>query len=124
VKKEERSFLLFLNDMLDSMQAIEQYIEGVDLAIFLNDRMRRDAVVRNLEVIGEAAHDLPDNLKELYPNVPWEQMYRMRNIAAHQYFMVDYEIVWKIITEYLPQDKEAVIQIIQSLSNEYDETNA
>jgi len=51
-------------------------------------------------------------------------MYRMRNIAAHQYFAVDYEIVWKIITEYLPQDRQAVIQIIQSLSNEYDETNA
>ncbi len=110
--------------MLDSMQAIEQYIEGVDLAGFLNDRMRRDAVVRNLEVIGEAAHDLPGNLKELHPNIPWEQMYRMRNIAAHQYFAVDYEIVWKIITEYLPQDRQAVIQIIQSLSNEYDETNA
>lgn len=123
MKKGDSTFRHFLEDMLDSIQAIEQFIQGIDLDTFLMDRMRKDAVVRNLEIIGEAANEIPDAIKTAHPAVPWEKMYRMRNIVSHHYFGIDYVIVWKIIKEYLPQDKEALIQIIQYFDNEYNETD-
>ncbi len=118
MKKENRTFRHLLEDMLDAIDAIEEYSSGVSREQFLTDRMRKDAVVRNLEIIGEAAKSIPSTIKETYTKVPWEKMYRMRNIATHHYFGIDYEIVWKIIKDYLPQDKEALIEIIQSFDNE------
>jgi uncharacterized protein with HEPN domain len=77
--------------------------------------MRYDAVLRNLEVIGEASRQLPDELKEKHPNVPWDNMYRTRNILAHQYFGIDAQIIWRIATVHLPENLKGIEEIIQNL---------
>ena len=73
-----------------------------------------DAVVRNFEIIGEAAKHLPKELKSNYPQLPWEEMYRLRNRISHEYFGIDYAILWEIATEYLPMNYADLIVIIAS----------
>lgn len=73
-----------------------------------------DAVIRNLEVIGEAANKVPDNIKEEYSVVPWQRMIGLRNLLIHEYFGVDKQIVWKIISEDLPKTKP----LIEKVKNE------
>ena len=71
-----------------------------------------DAVIRNFEVIGEASKNLPGELKEKYDEVPWQEMYLLRNRVTHEYFGVDYEIIWDIAKNYLPENKSQIENII------------
>ena len=64
-----------------------------------------DAVIRNFEIIGEAAKNIPDFIKEKYYEIPWEEMYLLRNKVTHEYFGVDYEIIWDVASNYLPFNK-------------------
>jgi uncharacterized protein with HEPN domain len=63
-----------------------------------------DAVIRNLEIIGEASKNVPVTIKEKYPHIPWKQMYGLRNFVVHEYFGIDYENIWKIISDELPNN--------------------
>lgn len=97
---------LYLQDILDSIGRIGQYIKGVTLKEFQPDQEKIDAVVRNLEIIGEAANNIPEEIVEKYPEIPWNRMVSMRNKVLHEYFGVDEEILWKTITEDLPSLKK------------------
>lgn len=88
--------------MLLSMDRIEEYISGYSYIEFKKDYKTVDAVIRNFEVIGEAAKNLPDSLKIKYPEIPWAEMYLLRNKVSHEYFGVDYEILWDVAKNYLP----------------------
>jgi uncharacterized protein with HEPN domain len=90
--------IISLMDILESMNRIDTYILGVNYDSFLNNQMLIDAVIRNLEIIGEAARNLPDELKNKYPELPWRNMIGLRNILIHQYFGVDESIIWEVIT--------------------------
>jgi uncharacterized protein with HEPN domain len=72
-----------------------------------------DAVIRNLEIIGEASNKIPKNIRDKYTSVPWDEMYRMRNKAIHEYFGVDYEIIWDIVSNYLPENLIHVKEILE-----------
>ena len=101
---EKRSFRLYLNDILTSAERIDEYLGNLSYEEFIRDPKTMDAVIRNLEIIGEAAKKVPGDIKEKYTEVPWEGMYRLRNQVSHEYFGVDLEIIWDIIKNYLPKN--------------------
>lgn len=104
----KRAPKLYLQDILTSITSIEEYIQGMTLGIFIHDKKTVDAVVRNLEVIGQAARNIPSEIVAKYPEVPWKEMISMRNKVLHEYFGVDLEIFWKTITEDIPLLKEQI----------------
>ncbi len=112
MKKEKRNSLLYIQDILQSMLLIEEYVQGYDYLKFVTDRKTVDAVIRNFEIIGEAAKNIPSELKEKYPDVPWEEMYRLRNRISHEYFGIDYENIWDIAVNYLPKNFIQVNEIL------------
>ena len=90
----ERQPSILLSDMLDSINAILEYTNGMDFEAFLNDRKTRDAVIRNLQVLGEAANRVPKISRDGYPEIEWMRIIRSRHILVHDYAGVDYEIVF------------------------------
>ena len=106
-----RKAKLYLKNMLDSMRKIEEYTRGLSFEKFLARKMVIDAVIRNLEIIGEAAKNVPATVKSRHGNIPWKEMAGMRDKITHQYFGVDLKIVWKTIRESLPALKKSISKI-------------
>jgi uncharacterized protein with HEPN domain len=88
--------------MLDAVDAITGFVEDTDLEAFRQDRKTVDAVVRNLEVIGEAARFVPKDVRQRFPEVPWENIVGMRSVLIHEYFGVDFDILWATVQTDLP----------------------
>ena len=105
-----RSNKLYLKDIVDSIQKILEYTRGIDYDRFTENSMVFDAVIRNFEIIGEPAKNIPDNVKEGNPAIPWSDMVGMRNILIHGYFGVDYAIVWTTV-ELLPDFLENIKKV-------------
>ena len=97
-----RPVTLLLDEMLTAIGKIERYVEGLDRAAFLADERTGDAVVRNLEVIGEAAARLPEAFRASASDIPWRRIVGLRNRIVHEYFGIDLEIVWEIVRTDLP----------------------
>jgi len=92
-----RDFRLYLDDILDAVQQIRIYTEGMHESDFSKDRKTQDAVIRNLEIIGEAAGCVPQEVQSAYPEVEWRKIKGLRNVLAHEYFGVNLAIVWDVI---------------------------
>ena len=114
---KERAFILYLEDMLQSIQRIEEYTLGFEFITFKRDYKTVDAVVRNFEIIGEAAKNVPDEIKFAHPEIPWKEMYLLRNKVSHEYFGIDYEVIWDIVKNYLPQNKIEIEIVISKLKS-------
>lgn len=110
---KNRSYTLFLEDMVVSMAKIEEYIIGKSFEDFERDSKTIDAVIRNFEIIGEASKKIPNEVKTSYPLIPWDEMYWLRNKISHEYFGVDLEIIWDIATNYLPQNRQEILLVIR-----------
>jgi len=113
LNKKKRSYQVFLDDIQLAMGRIAGYIKGYDFEHFKKDNKTIDAVIRNFEIIGEASKNLDEKIKEKYPEVPWKEMYYLRNRVSHEYFGVDYEIIWDVATNYLPENKVQIDVIIE-----------
>lgn len=104
----------YLGHILQAIQRIGSYTEDVDEVTFLESKMVQDAVIRNIEIIGEAARNIeryhPD-FAAGHPEVPWEDIYLMRNRVAHGYFSIDFEIVWKTIQNDLPELQQQILKL-------------
>lgn len=90
----------YLSHIIEAIERIHEYVEDISEVTFLEDRKTQDAVIRNFEVIGEAAHNIEiyhPQFASAHPEIPWTVVYTMRNRVAHGYFKVDLEIVWKTI---------------------------
>jgi len=109
-----RGYKLYLEDILTSIDKIQSYIGSFPLEDFVKDEMRVDAVVRNLEIIGEASRNIPVEIKGKYPDVEWRKIADFRNILAHEYFGIDYEILWDIIKNKLPDLHSKITSIISN----------
>jgi len=98
----KRSPDLLIQDIIESAQKILDYTIGLTYEEFKSDSMRVDAVIRNFEIIGEAANKLPDQIKDELPNIDWHKIRGFRNRVAHDYMGINYFIVWQIREEFLP----------------------
>ena len=98
------------------MARVQEYIQGLDFQNFKWDYKTVDAVIRNFEIIGEASKNVPQKLKNNYTHIPWEEMYSLRNRISHEYFGIDYEILWDIATKHLPQNHADILIIIDNES--------
>jgi uncharacterized protein with HEPN domain len=97
-----RSTILYLEDMLESAKNIQNYVGELSYQELIVDRMRLDAIVRNFEIIGETSSKTPQEIRDKYPFTEWRKIADLRNVLAHDYFGIDYEIMWQIIEEKLP----------------------
>lgn len=114
----KRQFRLFVSDILDAINHINEFVAGMSKAQFLLDEKTKSAVTRKVEVIGEASKNLPRHIKTRYKQIPWNQMAGIRDKIAHFYFGINYEVVWKVVKEDLPVIKPVIIQILNDLKDE------
>ena len=107
-----RDYRLYLDDILEAIDRIHEYVQGIDAGVFSSDKKTQDAVIRNLEVIGEAASNLPDNIKIEAEEIEWRKIIGLRNILAHEYFGVSIPIVWDIIQNKLNSLKKTCVKLL------------
>lgn len=108
---EGREYLDYLRDILDAIVKAGQFIEGMDFKRFCSDNKTVFAVVRALEIIGEATEKAPDEVKESHSDLPWREMAGLRDKLIHDYFGVNMEVVWKTVTNDLPTLKSGVTSV-------------
>jgi uncharacterized protein with HEPN domain len=108
----ERDWRLRIYDITDVIEKIQKYTNGMSFSEFYADDRTIDAVLRNLEVIGEAARHVPAHVIERHKDIPWDKMRALRNIVAHEYFGVQLPIVWETIERRLPLLKAAMRRLL------------
>jgi uncharacterized protein with HEPN domain len=111
----KRDSRLLLDDILLSIDKITEYTHDLSFDEFLNDSKTLDAVIRNFEIIGEAANRLPDDIKDEYPLVDWHRIRGFRNRIVHDYMGIDFQMVWLIKENFLPVLKDQIQSIVNDL---------
>lgn len=104
---------IFLEHILDSVDWIESYVVDLSKDDFLASVGKQDAVLRRLEIIGEAVKNLPDTFKDVHVDIPWRRIAGMRDIIIHEYFEVDLRLVWRTITDVLPEFKKQIQDLLK-----------
>ncbi len=104
----DRNDKLYLEDIYSSIQKMEKYIKGMTFDDFEKDNKTIDAVIRNLEILGEASKNLSPITRKQTPDIPWRSMIAVRNKVIHEYFGIDYEILWRTIKDDLPAVKKVI----------------
>ena len=110
----KRDISLYFDDIKTSIERIEEYTNNLNFEQFLKDLKTQDAVARNIEIIGEAVKNIPNQTKEKYPNVTWREAAAMRDILIHDYPDVIPKIVWDTAMISIPKFKEQVLIVIKS----------
>jgi len=108
-----RDWRIRVEDIVEAASAIAGYIQGLTYEEFAEDRKTVDAVVRNLEVIGEAARHVPEDVRARFPELPWSDMADTRNVLIHEYFGVDLTILWKTASTDLPAIFPALRRVVE-----------
>ncbi|RKY57673.1 MAG: DUF86 domain-containing protein [Candidatus Latescibacterota bacterium] len=111
--KQKREVLDYLRDILDMMEKVQEFTQGMDLQNFVQDAKTAFAVIRALEVIGEATKHVPTAVRQRYPDIPWKRMAGMRDRLIHGYFGVDMEIVWKTAVHLIPELRPQIARVIE-----------
>ena len=112
-----RNILLYLDDIFESIQKIELYISEITEQEFINGQEKQDAIIRRLEIIGEAVKKIPDNIRNQYPDVPWRQIAGLRDVVIHEYFGVSPALIYKTATSDLLVLKLTTQQMIEDNSS-------
>ncbi len=106
---------VYLQDILESIEHIQRFLDGVSEDEFYNNVEKQDAVLRRLEIIGEAVKHLPEKIREDHPDIPWRQIAGMRDIIIHEYFGITLEMIWIVATDDILDLKAKVEEIIDSI---------
>lgn len=109
-----RNWSLFLQDMQLCFSKVLRYSQGLTRQHFLADEMLVDAVLRNLEVLGEAAKQIPPGVRERHPQVPWRRIAGLRDVLAHAYFGLEEDTIWQIVSESIPALADQLVQVIEA----------
>lgn len=112
----KREYTDYINDIYDSIKKIEKFTEHMKFAQFEGDDKTILAVVKALEIIGEAVKKIPASIRNKYPQIPWKKISGMRDKLVHEYFSVNIKVVWKTIKEDIPPIKPLIHEILKSLS--------
>jgi uncharacterized protein with HEPN domain len=110
-----RDFNLYLEDILESCHRIVRYTSGMSYDSFVKNDLVYDAVLRNIEIVGEAVKQIPGEIRDQHPEVDWRRIAGMRDIVAHHYFSIHDEIVWDIIENKIPELAEKVEKILNEI---------
>jgi len=105
----------YVKDILESIKEIREFTKGMDFEEFSKDKRTVNAVVRSLEILGEAAKKIPSNMREKYPSIPWKRMSGMRDKLIHEYHGVDLEIIWTVVQEELPPLQPKIKEVLKNL---------
>lgn len=108
----------YLFDMLEAAQKIQRYIAGKNFSDFIREELLRDAVERNIEIIGEAARRLTDSLKQEHPEIPWSKIIAQRNVLIHEYNDIDLEEIWEVASSHIPRLINLIKKIMPPLPPE------
>ena len=113
----KRDVTLYLADIVENMDDAMQYVKGMTYDQFVKDSRTVKAVIRSVEVIGEAVKNLPPEICSLQPDVPWRDMARIRDKCIHFYFGVDYEVVWLAATKSIPDIRQKIADLAEKVSS-------
>lgn len=113
--KSEKNPRIFIEHILESIAEIERNANGLSGKNFLKLITIQDAAIRRLEIIGEAARNIPESFRSKYPEIPWKKIAGLRDILIHEYFGVDLDLVWKIIRKDIPQLKKQLMELEKEL---------
>jgi uncharacterized protein with HEPN domain len=109
-----REWQLYADDIVEACGKIQRFVHGMSYEAFVADERTRDAVIRNIEVIGEAAKNLPEHVTALAPQIEWRKVCGMRDVLAHAYFGVDLDFVWDTATTRVAELEAAVRSLLPS----------
>jgi len=118
MSEKGRDYILFLEDTLNAIEKIEEYTVDLSFEEFCNYDMAVDAVIRNLEVIGEATRNIPSEIRMKYPDVEWKEAVGFRNVLIHDYFGIDLESVWDTLKKNIPTFRKHIAEVIESEKSE------
>jgi len=104
----KRDINLFIDDILNSIKNIEEFAKNLDKEMFFKDNLRQSAIIRQLEIIGEAVKNIPSSFKEKYSTIPWKEMSGLRDILSHAYFGVNIDKIWNVVKIDLPNLKKEI----------------
>jgi uncharacterized protein with HEPN domain len=111
----KRDYSVYLRDILQSFRNASQFVEELSYEKFITDRKTVSAVIRELEIVGEATKQIPTSIKKKYPNIPWSDMAGMRDKLIHFYFGVDTEIIWKTVKVRIPELEPLMQDVLRDL---------
>lgn len=112
IKKPE----IFLTHILESIDQIEKSTKNITVVYFRSDRDKQNSVIREFEIIGEAAKNIPAGFRRKYPQIPWARAIGMRNKLIHEYFGVDLGLIWKTVKEDFPRLKTQITEILAEIN--------
>jgi uncharacterized protein with HEPN domain len=110
-----RDYRDYLQDIFDAVNDIENFVDNMTYEEFIKDRKTLNAVVRSIEIIGEASKNIPETMKAKHKELPWKQMAGMRDKLIHAYFGVDVETLWKAVKENIPPLRQSIQQMLKDL---------
>lgn len=116
----KRNYKLFVKDILDAIDKIDEFVGNMEYGEFMQDDKTSTAVVKKIEVIGEAIKNIPRDVRVKYNAIPWKDIVGMRNKITHNYFKIDYEIVWNVVKEKLPALKIQVEQVLEDMDEKHE----
>ena len=111
----QRDYKAFIKDILEAIHRIESYTKNLKIDDFSKNQLYQDAVVRNLEIIGEAVKRLPKNLIDKYPDIEWKKIAGLRDILIHAYFGIDVDIVWDVVKNKVPKLKTKILKLLEKI---------
>jgi len=113
----KRGYLHFINDILKSSEKVLSLTQNTTFDDFIANWVAVDAVIRNLEIIGEAVKHIPPGIKQKYPDIEWKKMAGLRDILIHEYFGINYKILWDIVKNKIPELKAQIAKISKEIKS-------
>jgi len=113
-----RDYRVFLDDILEAAAKVLKYTAGFSAEKFFSDRKTVEAVVWNLQIIGEAAKNVPEEVRSRYPDLPWRDMAGLRDIIVHQYFGIKLDVIWKVVQSDVPSLVNRIREILEQMEQQ------